>query len=249
MARPKISSGVILIPAQLLLILGGIACGAGGSEKQILDGYFRASRLRDNVTLGNIATVEYSPTQRGTVQSFTVTSVSDEQKRPLRIPELSKAHDDAKSAEEEFSKRKKTYQDENMAAIERVLKAERAKTPLKGKDAEVQAAWAKWRDEIGQHAKKVNEARTQLSAERGVAEISLQDARNPVDVTKHDGELLSKDVTIDAQVRTPEGQVVNKQLVVTMQRARLRRNNERDLTGRWIITGIKESGGAGAPTT
>ena len=77
-----------------------------------------------------------------------------------------------------------------------------------------------------------------------MVDLSVADPRNPVDTKKYDGELVSKDVTIDAPVRTPDGQTVQKTLVVTLQRAELK--GDRPITGRWIITGLKDASGSGA---
>ena len=61
---------------------------------------------------------------------------------------------------------------------------------------------------------------------------------------KRDGEIVSKDVTIDAPVKLPNGQTVQKTLVVTIQRAEPK--GDRAMTGRWIVTGIKDASGAAA---
>ena len=61
---------------------------------------------------------------------------------------------------------------------------------------------------------------------------------------KHDGELVSKDVTIDAPVRVPSGATVRKKLIVTIQRAQSER--EKAITGGWIVTGIKDASAAAA---
>ncbi len=231
----------------LLGVLLAVACSSGGGEQQVIKKYFDSARLRDSLTLANIATVSFDPNKDGIVQTFEVTNVSPEAKRDLKIRDLVKKHDDVRSAEAEFSKRKQAYQDANLDAIDRVLKAERANKKVSGKDSDVQAAWTKWREEAAQHSKQLTEVRRALSAERGVAEISVFDARSPVDVSKFDGELVSKDVTIAAKVRMPDGQVSDKTLVVTMQRAQLK--GEKDVAGRWIITDIKQSGAAGAKTS
>lgn len=233
-----------------VLMLAGLAGAAGCAappEAEILDNYFRASRLRDNQTLANIATVAFRPQQEGVVQSFEVTTVGEEQRRTLRLRELAEAFEKARAEDEEFTKRKKEYQDANIEAIGRVLKAEAAGVRVTGRDAEVQKAWTKWREETAQYARRVQEAREALDSERAVAEVSVYDPRNPVDVTKCTGELFTKDVTISARVRQPDGKVVNKTLIVTMQRAQLKSPDGRDLSGRWIITGVREAGGA--PTT
>jgi hypothetical protein len=57
------------------------------------------------------------------------------------------------------------------------------------------------------------------------------------------GELVSKDVSILAQVKLPSGQTAQKNLVITLQRAR-------DVTGRWIITSIRDAASSpGVPST
>ena len=52
--------------------LAFVASCSGGSEKKLLEDFFRASRLRDNVTLGNFATATFDPRTDGIVQSFDV---------------------------------------------------------------------------------------------------------------------------------------------------------------------------------
>jgi len=117
----------------------------------------------------------------------------------LKLKELKAAQDAARKDEEAFIKEKKAYQDANLQAIERVLTAERTGAKLKGKDPEVQAAWTKWRNESNEHVREVTEAREALSKERGIAELSAYDARNPVDVTQFDGDLYTKDLVLKAR--------------------------------------------------
>ena len=57
-----------------------------------------------------------------------------------------------------------------------------------------------------------------------------------------DGELVSKDVSISAPVKLPNGQTAQKNLIVTMQRAVLK--GDKDITGRWIITAIRDASGS-----
>jgi hypothetical protein len=47
----------------------------------------------------------------------------------------------------------------------------------------------------------------------------------------------SKEVTIEAPVKTPDGRVVQKTMIVMVQRAILKA--EPEIAGRWIITGIR----------
>ena len=225
--------------AASLTVLAGMACSAG-PEKPILNQFFTASRLRDNTSLQSFATVAFDPRTQGSVSGFEITSVSPEQRKPLNVKALAEALDRAKAEDTEYSKRKDEYYAANQEAIGRALKAERANAKLKGKDAEVQAAWVKFREEGTQVSKKISEAKTKLATESAIVALSFSDQRNPVDYKKYDGDLATKDVTISATVRQPNGQSTQKPLVVTMQRAVLKATPE--ISGRWIITNVKESG-------
>jgi hypothetical protein len=228
---------VLKAQALAILALAAVACGGAPEDAQIRQ-FFRASQLRDSQTLANFSAVTFNPQTDGVVTDFDIVSVSEERREPLRIKELSAAHDKARAAEEEFSKKKKEYQDANLDAIDRVLKAESANRPLRGNDAAVQTAWRKWRDDTATYAKAVSEARNQLNDARPIAGLSLDNPRAPVDPVAVDGEMVTKDVTINAQVRQPDGQVVPKSLVVTMQRA-VGKADGKDVTGRWVITSVK----------
>jgi hypothetical protein len=67
--------------------------------------------------------------------------------------------------------------------------------------------------------------------------------QQPIDVTEYDGVLASKDMTLSANVRMPDGQSVKKTLVVTLQQARLK-GPTGDMEGRWIVTTVREAQGA-----
>jgi hypothetical protein len=236
-----------LLISTLALACVAAACGSSAKEEAQIRQFFRASGLRDSQTLANFAAVSFDPREEGVVQSFTITNVSEERKQPLELKALAKAHDEAKAAQDEFSKRKREYQTANEEAIDRVLKAERSNASLKGKDAEVQTAWTKWRTETQDYAKKVSEARTKLQAQRPVAELSVDNPRAPVDVTTVDGDMVSKDVTLNARVKLPAdkgGQAVEKTLVLTMQRVIGKTPDGKDVTGRWVITRIQDQSGA-----
>jgi hypothetical protein len=53
--------------------------------------------------------------------------------------------------------------------------------------------------------------------------------------------MVAKDVTVDAEVKTPDGQTVNKQLVVTMERAVVKKEDGTTQNGRWIITKVRDA--------
>lgn len=233
MSRPNYTRW-LMIPA-LLLAVAAVAC-SGGEEKTLLTKYFMASKVGDNMTLSNIATVSFDPTAEGQVQTFSVLNVTEEKIAPLELKAQAASLKAAVDEEKVFSDKKKAFQDANSDAIERILKAEGKNQTLKGKDAEIQKAWTKWREETAVEAKKVSEVRKALAAGQPIVEISCQDQRNPIDVTGYDGEIASKDVTIEGRVKPITGDTVTKKFVFTLQRVTLKGVNGKDVVGRWVVT-------------
>ncbi len=239
MLRPKTS--VYLLASMVLAVASLSACSsANASEENLVRQFFRASGLRDSQTLSNFATVSFDPKTEGTVSDFEITAVSPERSEPLRVIELSQAATEADAANKVFNDKKKTYQDANAEAIDRVLKAESARGKLTGRDLQVQAEWTKWRDESGAEAKKVSSARAALSDSRPIAELSLMatsGAPTPT-VEELNGTLVSKDISVRAQVRGPDGATSEKNYLMTAQRA-IVKSDKGERQGKWIITAIK----------
>src|SRR5687768_10240582 len=241
MLRPKTS--VYLLASMVLAVAALSACSSpNASEENLVRQFFRASGLRDSQTLSNFATVTFDPAKEGTVGTgdFEVTAVSPERTEPLQVIELNKAFTEAESANKAFNEKKKAYQDAHSEAIERVLKAESAGRKLTGADAQVQAEWTKWRDESGAEAKKVSAARAALAAARPIAELSLMaNSGSPTPTVEElNGTLVSKDISIRAQVRGADGATTEKNYVMTVQRAVVK-TDKGERTGKWIITAIK----------
>ena len=111
----------------------------------------------------------------------------------------------------------------------------------------MQATWTRLRDESAQISKKVSDARRKLTSETGIIEMSVADPRRKVDITQYDGDLVTKEVTIAAPVKAPDGTTADKTLVVTMQRAVLK--GETEITGKWIITGVRDATASAATKT
>jgi len=88
--------------------------------------------------------------------------------------------------EKAFTEKKKAFQDANTEAIDRILKAEGKNQTLKGKDAEIQKEWNKWREETAVHAKHTSELRKRVAEDQPIVEISCQDQRNPIDTTAYE---------------------------------------------------------------
>jgi hypothetical protein len=223
----------------VLAVVAG-ACGSSGEEYTLLNKYFMASRVADNMTLANIATVAFDPKADGQMMSFKVVSVSPEKIEPLEIKQHAANLKAAADEEKAFTEKKKAFQDANTEAIERILKAEGKNQTLRGKDAEIQKEWTTWREQTAEYAKKVSEVRKLVAEAQPLVEISCQDQRNPIDTTAYDGETVSKEVTVDGQVKTDAGTSAKK-FVFTLQRVSLKDVNGKDLVGRWVITDRKDA--------
>lgn len=219
--------------------LAFVASCSGGSEKKLLEDFFRASRVRDNVTLGNFATASFDPRTDGIVQSFDVVSISDEKVSALPLKQYAKAVEDAKEADTAFSTEKRTYQNANIVAIDRVLKTVAAGKTVSGKDVAVKDAWEKWSTDALNHKKAVSEAQRRLNDARGLAELSLsRPSGATVDATRYDGQLVTKEITLNATVRSPQGQTSTKPMKALVQRAMVKDESGKDLKGRWIVTSV-----------
>jgi hypothetical protein len=91
------------------------------------------------------------------------------------------------------------------------------------------------------HSKAVSDARVQLGNAKALAELSLSIPNGPTpDVTNITGDLVAKDVTVEAEVKTPDGQSTQKQLVVTLERAVVKKADGQSQNGRWIVTKVKD---------
>jgi hypothetical protein len=236
----------VFLSLAVLMTAFAAACSSP-PEEPILQQFFRASRLNDSTSLASFSVAKFSPQTDGTIASFNIVNVSPEQRTPLRLPALAKEHEAVRDEEMQFTKRKDTFYLDNIEAISRVLKAESSGAKVTGKDAEVQATWSKLRQESAQSSKKLAEAQRKLKTESAIVQLSLDDPNNPVDATKHDGDMVSKDVTISAPVRLPNGTSADRTYIMTMQRAVLKANPE--IAGKWIITSIKDTTASPAAKT
>lgn len=169
MPRSRVRCRILLLAVCLFPLLLD-ACSSASPEQQVLIDFFRASRLHDNTTLANIATISFDPRTDGSVQKFSIASIGSERRRPLQIQQFT-----------------------------------------------------------GQGARVL---------ELGAAVDSLTPPGQPdVDVSTMDVELISKDVTVNADVRTPEGRTTPKTLVCTLQRAVATQHGQ-TRSGRWIVTDV-----------
>ena len=237
MSRSMLKHALVFTAA--LLVGGGLlaACGGGGQEAAFVRGFFTASRYEDRTTLGNMSMVVFSPQEEGIASSPSIDNVTEEQSRPLRMRELRQALDEVQAEEETFRAEKKAYQDENTDAITRVIEAARDSNDVARRDEEVKETWDQLVADERDFAREVSDALNALNAETVVAERSVYDPSNPLDVVQYDGVLISKDVTVTASM-TKDGESAERTMVFTLQKVDLE-GEDGIIDGRWIITAIE----------
>ena len=234
MVRAATRITLLLLPIALL----EVACSRP-PEQQMLNQFFRAARNRDSTTAAMMSSVTLDPRTQGSIEGFSITSVGPEQRAPLPYKALIEAAAKARQEEADFQRRKKEYSDANLKTIEEVLKLERdPSAKLTKQQADVKAAWDKWREDTATYVKSVTAARAAVTSTTGPAEASLaQPGQAKFDVNAFEGDMVSKDVAIKAEVKSPEGQTAEKDLVVTMAKVvGTQAGTPRD--GKWIITRI-----------
>jgi hypothetical protein len=223
-----------------LLVGGGLltACGGSGEELGIMRSFFQSSRYGDRTTLGNMSMVVFDPQVDGIASSPSVEAVSEEQRRPLRMIELSAELETLRGEETTFREEKKVYQDENFDAITRVIEAERAGEDVRRRDEEVQAIWAKWVDDEREFARQVSAKQNELTDESRIAQVSTYDPANPLNVVEFEGELLTKEVTVSASIEL-DGAEEDRTMTVMLEKVELAGGEEGVIEGRWIITALE----------
>jgi hypothetical protein len=240
MSRPN-TFRVIVFSVLAVVALMATACG-NADEQVLFNKYFMSSKIADNLTLTNIATVSFDPAKDGQMVSFSIKEVGPDKVTPLSLKAGADELRAVQATEKEFSAKKQAFQDENTVAIERIVKAEQKNTKLTGKDLELQKTWSKWREDAKAMAQKMTDIRKKANEGRQVVELSCVDQRNPIDVSAYDGTLITRDVTITGKVKPPTGETVEKTYIFTISQATLKNVNGKDFVGRWIITGKQEAG-------
>ena len=239
MSRVTIKRSLVVITA--LFVGGGFltACGGGGEEDQLVRAFFQASRFNDRSTVGNMSMVFFPPDEEGIASSPSIDSMQEEQRVPLRMQELNEALVDARQAENDFREEKKMYQDENEEAITRVIEAERAEEDVAGADEEIQEMWSNLVDEERSYAQAVSDATVDLNRAVQIANASVFDPSNPIDVTAYDGDVITKDLTVTASIEK-DGSSSDRTMTLTIQQVEIRGGESDELVpSRWIITALE----------
>ena len=221
------------------VLLAAMACASTPVEQQLLTQFFRAARVRDNTTLAGMSAVSFDPRTEGTVENFKIDSIGEPQRRKLQVQEFTAEQDKIRTDQVEFTKKMRDFYQSNSIAIDRAMKADQARQPVRGKDAELLAEWKKWDTDSRDLERKVSQSRQKVAKERSSAVASLTaPGRDDVDVSGMDVDIITEPVTVTAQVQTPDGKTTPKTMVVTLQRASGKKDGQ-TLEGRWLIMSIQ----------
>ena len=235
-SRRRAAVGLALAVSPLALLL---ACSSAPPERQFLNQFFRAARTRDNETAARMSAVAFRPAQEGEVTDFEITSVSEERRTPLDYKGLMSAQERANRELEEFRNNRLAFERPNRTALLEIAKLEKdPAAKLNPTQQKLKAEWDKWRQDGLSMEKAAAQAKATLTSAMGPAEASLAQPGQPAfAVDKFQGELISKDVTVNADVRK-DNQTTQKTLIITIQRVEGTQDGAQR-TGRPIITRIQ----------
>lgn len=234
--RAWLAAALMLAPLALL----AAACSRA-PEQAFLTQFFRAARARDNATLAMMSAVDFDVRERGDVTDFEITNISEEQRTPLEFQGLIQAQQQAAQDETTFRQRRVEFESANRPALEAIAKLERdPEAKFNATQQKLKEEWDKWRQDAMAVSKATSSAKAALNNAIGPAEASLSQPGQPAFAAdKFSGELVTKEVTLDAEV-TKDGETTQKKIVVTIQRVEgTLDGNQR--VGRPIITRIQVS--------
>lgn len=233
--RAIVAIALVIAPLGIL----AASCSSAPAEQQLLNQFFRASRTRDNETLARMSAVEFDPREQGEVTGFEITTVGEERRTPLDFKSLLSAQRKAQEEEADYRRRRVEFESANRPALEAIAKMERdPAAKFNATQQTLKAEWDKWRQGALAINKASSAAKAALNNASGPAEASLaQPGQAAFTPDKFQGELVSKDVTVNAEVRK-DGQTTNKTLVITIQRVEGTQDGQ-PRTGRPIIARIQ----------
>ena len=236
-SRVRASLAIALVIAPLGILAA--ACSSAPPEQQLLSQFFRASRTRDNETLARMAAVEIDPRDQGEVTDFEITNVSEERRTKLDFKGLMAAQQKAAEDEADFRRRRVEFESANRPALEAIAKMERdPASKFNAVQVKLKGEWDKWRQDALAVNKATSAARAALSNASGPAEASLSQPGQPAFAAdKFEGELIEKDVTVNAEV-SKGGQSTPKTLIITIQRV-VGKQDGQERSGRPIIARIQ----------
>ena len=94
------------------------------------------------------------------------------------------------------------------------------------------------RDNERAFSRKLSDAQTALNEESLIADASTYDPSTRINVREYEGELVSKEVTVTANISKGD-EDEERTMVFTFQKVELEGGEEGVIDGRWIITAIE----------
>jgi hypothetical protein len=205
----------------------------GGSDQQVLNKFFAATRAHDNATVAAVSLIALPDDLE--VQSWEVVEVRAATNEPFRLPELSRTVEEAKTARddqfEEFSRFRLANYDDLMKIEERLDRD--PEYEFKGGLAEIRAEYEGFREERRKHEYRLRDIQQEIEEEKKPATKSLMSS---TEIEKFAGEVLTKDVLLTIETGSGE-----KPYLFTLRKYNLT-NQDSGFTppSRWIITNIEE---------
>ena len=99
--------------------------------------------------------------------------------------------------------------------------------------------WNNLVDEERSYAQKVSDATAELNRAVQIANASVFDPSNPIDVTAYDGDVITKALTVTASVEK-DGSSTDGTMGITIEKAEISGGEANELVpSRWIITSIE----------
>lgn len=230
----RLPAALLILPALALVV----ACSRPPEQQQLTQ-FFRAARARDNATVARMSVVGFDPREQGSVDGFSITSIGEETREPLSFAPLTDALAKVKAEQDDFLAKKIEYQNANIKTIEEVLKLERdPNAKMTAAQQKVKAEWDTWREGINAHQRAVSQAEAAIKTAVAPVEVSLTQPGQPkFDMNAFKGDVITKDVVINANFTNADGQTSEKPLTITfMWIAGTQDGAQRE--GRAIITKI-----------
>jgi len=182
----------------IILGLAGAAAACGGSEKTVVDQYFRAIQAEDTQTLSSFAAVRFEQKP----ESWKILAVTPETRQPAPLPSLATQVAEAEQALEENKKAYNAYFLDHPNEVDQVRELMKKNANIPAKLQSYAEEWQKFIDKEKELKRQQAEAKDAVSHERRNEILSVGQLD---DLDTLQGELVEKkidlSVTVDGQAK------------------------------------------------
>jgi len=177
----------------IILALAVAAAACGGSEKTVVDQYFRAIQAEDTQTLSSFAAVRFEQKP----EAWKILSVTPETRQPAPLPSLSAQVSSAEQALEENKKAYNTYFLDHPNEVDQVRELMKKNADIPAKLQSYAEEWQKFIDKERELKRQLAEAKDAVSHERRNAILSVGQLD---DLENLQGELVEKKIDLSLTV-------------------------------------------------